>query len=282
MAKHIAFFRLALPLIGYASLSLATLPAVAQLQNSPQTSSESVPEATRSLLSDNCAWGADVVTSDQPQPETSGDTVSGPPITGDTSSDATTGNDAASLAQRVAALEQYIQQQQSATRAESLPPPTKSTAPDNQEATPLTGCVPTKIDTIVKPTFQPMGRITFDGVTYDDDDATKDFFDTDRNNELGFRSIRIGGKGNIYENLIYNIEVELRGTNSAIAYKDIYMEQQSLPYVGHFRVGHFKEPIGLEEFESDLYLTFMDKAPATNSFAPAQLRHDDLGHHRRV
>ena len=49
------------------------------------------------------------------------------------------------------------------------------------------------------------------------------------------------GKGNIYENLIYSFEVELRGTNSAITFKDIYMEQQELPWIGHLRAGHFKE-----------------------------------------
>ena len=176
------------------------------------------------------------------------------------------------MAQRVAALEQYIQQHQAAGAVESLPSPPGENkeskgsplhGPD-QEATAAYWLHPEE-DRYDRQAdvSRPWDGSTFDGVTYDDDDATKDFFDTDRNNELGFRSFRIGGKGNIYENLIYNIEVELRGTNSAIAYKDIYMEQQSLPYVGHFRVGHFKEPIGLEEFESDLYLTFMEKSPAT-------------------
>src|SRR5262249_11793321 len=88
--------------------------------------------------------------------------------------------------------------------------------------------------------------------------------------ELGLRQFRIGGKGNIYENLIYNAEFEIRGTNSAITYKDIYMEQQNLPGIGRIRAGHFKEPIGLEEFGSDLFQTFMDKSPATHAFAPAR------------
>ena len=100
--------------------------------------------------------------------------------------------------------------------------------------------------------------------------TTEAFFNTDRDNELGFRTFRIGGKGNIYENLIYNVEFELRGTNSAITYKDIYMEQQNLPWIGHFRAGHFKEPIGLEEFGSDLFLTFMEKSPATQAFTPSR------------
>ena len=48
------------------------------------------------------------------------------------------------------------------------------------------------------------------------------------------------------------------------------MEQQNIPGIGHFRAGHFKEPIGLEEDESDLYLTFMEKSPATKAFAPTR------------
>jgi phosphate-selective porin OprO/OprP len=122
----------------------------------------------------------------------------------------------------------------------------------------------------VRPTFTPTGRFYFDGVGYDDDEATKAFFNTDRDDEFGFRTFRLGGRGNIYENLFYTVEFELRGTNSAITYKDIYMEQQQLPLIGRLRAGHFKEPLGLEEFESDLFLTFMEKSPATQAFDPSR------------
>jgi phosphate-selective porin OprO/OprP len=105
---------------------------------------------------------------------------------------------------------------------------------------------------------------------YDDDPETEAFFNTDRDNELGFRTIRLGGKGDIYENLFYTVELEFRGTNSSIAFKDIYIEQQQLPWLGHVRAGHFKEPIGLEEFGSDLYLTYMEKSPATKAFTPGR------------
>ncbi len=172
--------------------------------------------------------------------------------------------DETELAKRVAALEEYIRQLKAASDAESLPPPKA----EKKDEAKVDLCVPKKIDTIVKPTFTPTGRIYFDGVTYDDDPDTTAFFNTDRDNELGFRTFRLGGKGNIYENLIYTVEFELRGTNSAIAYRDIYMEQQSLPWIGHLRAGHFKEPIGLEEFGGDLFLTFMEKTPATQAFTP--------------
>jgi phosphate-selective porin OprO/OprP len=169
----------------------------------------------------------------------------------------------ASLAQRVEALERYIHDQErvrSAAVQEDLP--------EGETEPPKASC--TELEPIVKPTFTPIGRIYFDGVIYDDDDETAEFFDTDRDNELGFRTFRIGGRGYIWENLYYTLEFELRGGPNSITYKDIYMEQQNLPHVGHLRAGHFKEPLGLEEFGSDKYNTFMEKTPATQAFAPSR------------
>jgi phosphate-selective porin OprO/OprP len=167
-----------------------------------------------------------------------------------------------SLAERVEALERYIREM------EEKPAPAEEPLPEAKETNASPECAPVEI--ITKPTFTPTGRIYFDGVTYDDDPETTAFFNTDRDNELGLRTFRLGGKGNIWENLIYSVEVEFRGTNSAITYKDIYMEQQNLPGIGHFRAGHFKEPLGLEEFSSDLFLTFMEKTPATQAFTPSR------------
>src|SRR5262245_20901460 len=127
----------------------------------------------------------------------------------------------AALARRVEALERILRERgldgvEQAAGEEQLPdkPNKKDDKPDPT--------LPKKIDIITKPTFTPIGRIYFDGVTYTDDEATKEFFSTDRDNELGFRIFRIGGKGYIYENLYYNMEIEIRGTNSAIKFTDIY------------------------------------------------------------
>jgi len=240
-----------------AFLPLVPMAAKAQVLAPPQTNDHAPSEAAaQPLLSDHYHWDTNVDADDQPTRKSGGDQ----PVV----------DDATSLARRVEALEAYIRQQKATSPAEALPPVAKKEAKENKEDAAPGACVPKKIDTIVKPTFTPTGRIYFDGVVYDDDDDAAAFFNTDRDNELGFRTFRIGGKGNIYENLIYNVEFEIRGTNSAITYKDIYMEQQSLPWIGHFRAGHFKEPIGLEEFSSDLYLTFMEKTPATQAFTPSR------------
>ncbi len=257
-----AFFLLA------AIFALAPVAANAQELYPPKSGGGAMPEPAQSPVADNYAWEKNVVGSGEP-------TLAGPATAAQGSiggsSKTSASEDPAALAKRVEALEQYIKQLKAATSPETLPSPAKKDAQDKQDkkdAAAIGDCIPKKIDTIVKPTFIPLGRISFDGVTYDENEATKAFFNTDRDNEFGFRSFRIGGRGNIYENLIYNVEFEVRGTNSAIAYRDIYMEQQELPYVGHFRVGHFKEPIGMEEFESDLFLTYMEKAPATTTFTP--------------
>ena len=250
--------------------ALASASADAQALNQSQSSVGSAPDPAQSPITDNYVWEKNVVGSDEPA--LTGPTIA-PPGSGDSVSNKPASDDPAALAKRVEALEQYIQQLKSAPPAEALPTPAKKDAQDKQDkkdAAAIGECIPKKIDTIVKPTFTPTGRIYFDGVTYDDDDDAAAFFNVDRDNELGFRSFRIGGKGNIYENLIYSIEVELRGTNSSIAYKDIYMEPQELPLIGHLRAGHFKEPIGLEEFGSDLYLTYMEKSPATQAFTPSR------------
>jgi phosphate-selective porin OprO/OprP len=196
------------------------------------------------------AWDAPAFAYAQPPgqspAETSGDTAAEP-----------------SLEERIGALERYIRDQEALEK-----PLAEEALPEVAEKKVDPEC--TKVDTIVKPTFTPIGRIYFDGVIYDDDDETVEFFNTDRDNEFGFRTFRIGGRGNIWENLIYSVEFEIRGGPNDITYKDIYMEQQNLPWVGHLRAGHFKEPLGLEEFGSDLYNTFMEKTPATQAFTPSR------------
>jgi phosphate-selective porin OprO/OprP len=261
--RHI--YRLAALFSLHAAVGLQPSIADAQQLIPPQTSGEAA-RTGESPLSDNYIWDSQVAASNEPTPALQG--------SGGAPSDVPPVEDAAALARRVAALEEYIRQMKAAPSAETLPAPTKKDAngskADAKAEASAGECVPKKVDTIIKPTFTPLGRIYFDGVTYDDDPETEAFFDTDRDNELGFRTVRLGGRGNIYENLIYTMEFEFRGTNSAITFKDIYMEQQSLPLVGHLRAGHFKEPIGLEEFGSDLYVTFMEKTPATQAFAPSR------------
>jgi hypothetical protein len=89
-----------------------------------------------------------------------------------------------SLSERVAELEKQLHEMQSLQTAmaeEDLPAGEKP-KPECKE-----------LEIITKPTFTPTGRIYFDGVMYDDDPATTQYFNTDRENEFGLRTFRIGG-----------------------------------------------------------------------------------------
>ncbi len=54
------------------------------------------------------------------------------------------------------------------------------------------------------------------------------------------------------------------GVNS---FKDVYISVSDLPWLGTVRVGHFKEPLSLEELTSSRFITFMERS-LLNVFAP--------------
>ena len=59
-------------------------------------------------------------------------------------------------------------------------------------------------------------------------------------------------------------EIEAAG-----ALKDAYVGFNQLPVVGSLKVGHFKEPFGLEELTSTNHITFMERS-STSPFAPSR------------
>ena len=169
-----------------------------------------------------------------------------------------------SLAERVEALERYLREQDQvkSDSADGALPEAQGAEDKGQ------GHTLKKIDVIIKPTHKWRGRIFLDGISYDDDDATAEFFGTDRENEFGFDTVRLGIQGDIYENIAYVLEVEFEGTE--VDFKDVFAEIHSLPLIGRIRAGHFKEPIGLEELTSSRYDTFMEQSYATLTFAPSR------------
>ena len=170
-------------------------------------------------------------------------------------------NSATDLSARVAALEKALAEMQKQPAPAEEPLPLGNDGGGVGEA-----CQP--LEVIVKPTYHWRGRLYIDGVTYDDDDQTVAYFDKDRENEFGFGTARIGVQGDIYENISYVVELEFEGTETD--FKDVFAEMHSLPGVGHFRAGHFKEPISLEELTSSRFITFMTRSYATETFAPSR------------
>jgi phosphate-selective porin OprO/OprP len=157
----------------------------------------------------------------------------------------------------VAALEKTLNSLQTAAAEEALPPGEGVLRDECQQ-----------LDVIMKPTYKWRGRMFIDGISYDDDNETAAFFGKDRENEFGFDTVRLGVQGDIYENIAYVVEVEFEGTE--VDFKDVFAEMRTLPGVGRFRAGHFKEPIGLEELTSSRFITFMHRSYATRTFAPGR------------
>lgn len=126
-----------------------------------------------------------------------------------------------------------------------------------------------EVPLIDKPTFKLRGWIAAEQLAVEDTPISGPL-----KNFSGFRSLRLGCEGNIAENIRYAMEWELFGdqivnTNlDDIRIKDVYTEFENLPWVGHFRVGHFKEPFSLEENISDRLKVFVERSTATQVFSP--------------
>ncbi len=85
-----------------------------------------------------------------------------------------------------------------------------------------------------------------------------------------FRRLRLYTSGQIYKNIKFKLQFDFAAGDAGV--KDAYIEMTKIPAVGNFRVGHFKQPIGLELLTSSNNVNFMERS-LTNAFTPER----DLG-----
>jgi len=107
------------------------------------------------------------------------------------------------------------------------------------------------------------GRLQNDWGVVEPDSDIRDFFDAQgedsgQGSGTNWRRVRLALGGTIYERIGTKIEVDFAGGNAAL--RDAYIELLKLPYVGTARVGHFKEPLSLEQLTSDSYTTFIERS----------------------
>ncbi|NOS99152.1 MAG: porin [Phycisphaerales bacterium] len=76
-----------------------------------------------------------------------------------------------------------------------------------------------------------------------------------------FRRARINVSGSMYDNIDFKVEYDFAEGDAR--FTDVYMGIKKVPVVGNVRIGHFKEPFGLEELTSDLNVTFLERALPT-------------------
>jgi len=104
------------------------------------------------------------------------------------------------------------------------------------------------------------------------------FFDQDRDLErvLGdeedgteFRRARINLSGTIYHDVEYRTEYDFAGNSGKANFYDVYIGMKNIPALGTLRLGHFREPFGLERLTSVGHITFMERA-LPNAFTPGR------------
>ena len=88
-----------------------------------------------------------------------------------------------------------------------------------------------------------------------------------------FRRLRLYNAGQIGKHVRFKAQLDFADGN--VGYRDVYIELAKLHdcfFCGmpNIRVGHFFEPFGLEAPTSSKYITFMERAAATNAFSPSR------------
>jgi len=98
--------------------------------------------------------------------------------------------------------------------------------------------------------------------------------DTSLENELGedafvggteFRTARVQMAGEVSDRIGFFIDYDFAGGEAK--FKDAYMEYRKIEHLGNIRIGHIREPFGLEGLTSSKYTTFMEPA-LTSAFYP--------------
>ncbi len=110
------------------------------------------------------------------------------------------------------------------------------------------------------------GRIQNDWAYFAEDGSLERRYG-DINDRVEFRRARLFISGTINDNVEFKAQYDFAGGDTD--FKDVYMGLKKLPVVGNLRVGHFKEPFGLEELTSSKYITFMERSIA-NTFSPSR------------
>ncbi len=105
------------------------------------------------------------------------------------------------------------------------------------------------------------GRIQYDVMFINQSDSLEKYFPAFNGSE--FRRARLYTKGTLYKNIKFKFQVDF--APGKVVLKDVYIQLVKIPVVGNFRVGHFKEPFGMEMITSSNFITMMER-PLANQF----------------
>jgi phosphate-selective porin OprO/OprP len=103
------------------------------------------------------------------------------------------------------------------------------------------------------------GRIMVDhAYLFQNDELDTNFGPLVTKSGTEFRRARLFLSGTVYDNVEFKFQIDFAGGD--VAFKDMYIGLKALPGVGTVRVGHVKEPFGLQTLNSSKYITFMERS----------------------
>lgn len=110
------------------------------------------------------------------------------------------------------------------------------------------------------------GRIEADAIFATQDEKNKLLYG-DLANAVGFRRARIGAEGTVGEQTRWVAEFDFAGGN--LAFRDMYLAVNKLPYIREVRVGNMREPFSLEGAMSSRWFPLTERSPA-NALDPSR------------
>jgi len=82
-----------------------------------------------------------------------------------------------------------------------------------------------------------------------------------------FRRLRLGVTGDFTSEVSYRAELDFAGGSAAVT--DVYLKYTGCSF-GDWKLGHFKEPFGIEELTSSRFITFIERDTVSEAFAPSR------------
>ncbi|MBL8850306.1 MAG: porin [Planctomycetaceae bacterium] len=180
--------------------------------------------------------------------------------------------------ERIADLERQLQElresigvlQASGELPPQAPPALELTEPTSYFQAPAAGANPAPKPAVAAPIKYPVinvsGLMQADAVWFNQDPASLAALG-DAEDFGGFRRARLGVKGQLAENIGYQMEYDF-GFPGRPNFTNVYVELQQLPGVGTWRVGQWKHPIHMEAVWSIRELIFMERSLPFGAFIP--------------
>jgi phosphate-selective porin OprO and OprP len=123
------------------------------------------------------------------------------------------------------------------------------------------------------PSITVNGAFQADGVLVGQSDLSREVFGSIQNGG-DFRRARLSAKGDVADNMSYFFQMDF-GFFGRPSFTDVWVDLKTLPILGTFRVGQWKQPFGLEVVSSYRYTTMMERSSTFQAFTP--FRHIGFG-----